>query len=48
VSDADYGIDVTVESGLAYTQEAKRTLAIELAAKRLLIENSIRIFRIRR
>ncbi|MFH8120031.1 MAG: hypothetical protein QXS37_04480 [Candidatus Aenigmatarchaeota archaeon] len=36
VSDDDFGIDVQIESGLAYTTEAKRALAIELAKAKLL------------
>jgi len=36
VSDIDFGIDVSIESGLAYTTEAKRQLAIELAKAKLI------------
>jgi hypothetical protein len=36
VSDTDFGIDVSIESGLAYTTEAKRALAIELAKAKLI------------
>lgn len=36
ISDADFGIDVSIESGLAYTTEAKRALAIELAKAKLI------------
>jgi len=36
VSDVDYSLDVSIESGLAYTTEAKRALAIELAKAKLI------------
>lgn len=36
VSDTDYGVNVSIESGLAYTMEARRELTLELAKAKII------------